>query len=519
MANMELPVDKREFRCNHCNGKILIPRNLPQTTGPCPHCNAVITSPPPDAGAVPPLQSIPVSVQIPAPAAVQVPVSVSVPVAPAVSSSPPPPAPLPPPSPQEISQPAAAPVPLPVQASVAPPPANLGVRPAVIPPPREKPAQAAPAPLSEPPNHSGGTPEGAQVQQAIEIPHAADPSHANKRKHKGTSPDGPPRKKSGLIPAMLIGLLLVAGAGAAFFFTAAEMREKAANVVNPKPPAIAPDPSAKEAGYIRIGWQKDAYQLLGNYMAATTSADKLPFILNGDRLGTRLEDFYGGGVINDSDTPAEAFSIYELSEEDRKRGLFMMIYDQPPQFEMKEFFRPLAPLEVQYGIDEADLLLSTLARVGNFAMEPLRVHAFFKRTPEGLKLDWEIFAQTKYRTFQNFVELPETGQIGTFRVFIVEDVPDKSRIEAGTRTYRMADPANTGDTARVNVKVDSETGRALSIINWRGAKESRPITRTATVELKWTGDASSPELEISRFICWEFLGLGGQETPSTASTH
>jgi hypothetical protein len=389
----------------------------------------------------------------------------------------------------------------------------------VIPPPREKPAQAAPAPLSEPPNHSGGTPDGAQVQQAVEIPHAADPSHANKRKHKGTSPDGPPRKKSGLIPAMLIGLLLVAGAGAAFFFTAAEMREKAANVVNPKPPAIAPGPSAKEAGYIRIGWQKDAYQLLGNYMAATTSADKLPFILNGDRLGTRLEDFYGGGVINDSDTPAEAFSIYELSEEDRKRGLFMMIYDQPPQFEMKEFFRPLAPLEVQYGIDEADLLLSTLARVGNFAMEPLRVHAFFKRTPEGLKLDWEIFAQTKDRTFQNFVELPETGQIGTFRVFIVEDVPDKSRIEAGTRTYRMADPANTGDTARVNVKVDSETGRALSIINWRGAKESRPITRTATVELKWTGDASSPELEISRFICWEFLGLGGQETPSTASTH
>ena len=290
------------------------------------------------------------------------------------------------------------------------------------------------------------------------------------------------------------------------------------NVPPPALTASATDTSAREANYIRVGWQKEAYQLLRDYMAATNSREKLPFILNGDAMETRLEDFYGGGVINDSDTQADAFSIYELSEEDRSRGLFMMIYDQPPQFEMKEFFRPLASLEVQYGIDEADILLSTLARVGNFAMEPLRVHAFFKRTPQGLKLDWEIFAQTKYRTFQNFVELPENGHTGTFRVFVVEDVPDKSHLEAGTRTYRVADPANVGDTARVNVKVDSETGRALSIINWRGTKESHPITRTATVELKWSGEEASPELEISRFICWEFLGLGGQDPVSTAST-
>jgi hypothetical protein len=166
-------------------------------------------------------------------------------------------------------------------------------------------------------------------------------------------------------------------------------------------------------------------------------------------------------------------------------------------------------------VDEADLLLSTLARVGNFAMEPLRVHAFFKRTADGLKLDWEIFAQTKYRTLQNFVELPEVGQAGVFRVFIVEDVPDKGRAVAGTRTYRVADPANTGDTARVNVKVDSEIGRELSLINWRGTKENRPITRTATMELKWNGEPTAPELEISRFLCWEFLGLGGHQPAAT----
>ena len=355
----------------------------------------------------------------------------------------------------------------------------------------------------------------AKEQPAVEIPHAEDPSHGNKRKPKPAPKIKEPRPKSALISVMLVLLVLIVGAGTAVVFVAREMGR------DTPPPAPLPgaggDSSAMEANYIRIGWQKDAYQVLEGYMAGTTSEEKLPFILNGESLAGKVEDFYGGGVINDSDTPADTFSIYELSEEDRKRGLFMMIYDQPPQFEMKEFFRPLASLEVQYGIDEADLLLSTLARIGNFAMEPLRVHAFFKRTPEGLKLDWEIFAQTKYRTFQNFVELPEVGQSGVFRVFIIEDVPDKGHLEAGTRTYRLADPANIGDSARVNVKVDSETGRTLSIINWRGTKETDPITKTATVELTWSGEENAPKLEISRFICWEFLGLGGKEAPATAS--
>lgn len=37
-----------------------------------------------------------------------------------------------------------------------------------------------------------------------------------------------------------------------------------------------------------------------------------------------------------------------------------------------------------------------------------------------------------------------------------------------------------------------------------------PLTRTATVELEWAG-TDSPQLAISRFVCWEILGLGGQD--------
>ncbi len=357
-------------------------------------------------------------------------------------------------------------------------------------------------------------PEPVLEESKVELPAKIDHSDLNKLKRQ-LGANKPVKPKSGLIPAMLVLLVLILLGGGIVIFASKQLGR------NQQPPTlgtVARDPAVNEANYIRIGWQKDALALLKNYVAATSVQEKLPYVLNAQQLATRMEDFYGGGVINDNDTLPEAFSVYELSEEDRKRGLFMMIYDQPPQFDMKEFFRPLASLEVQYGVDEADLLLSTLARVGNFAMEPLRVHAFFKRTPEGLKLDWEVFAQTKYRTLQNFVELPEVGHSGIFRVFVVEDVPDKGKSVAGTRTYRVADPANTTDTARINVKVDSEAGRALSLINWRNTKENRPITKTATVELKWTGEPNAPELEINRFLCWEFLGLGGNEPPSTAST-
>lgn len=458
MADIAIPSEQREFRCIHCDGKILIPRDLPPTTGPCPHCAGLITSPARDK----PATEIEIPIPIPQVAPPRIPA-------------------IPPP----------------------PPVASVPVAPSAVP---QVPVKAV-APIA-----TVSPPAPAEEKAAHALLEKSDHAELNKPKKQAKPAKA---QRSGWIPVMLVLFALILAGGGVAYFAAQELGK------TDRPPEIkaaAGDPAISEANYIRIGWQKDAHQLLKNYMAATTSAEKVPFILNGDKLAPKIEDFYGGGVIDDADTPADGFSVYELSEEDRKRGLFMMIYDLPPQFDMKEFFRPLASLEVQYGIDEADLLLSTLARVGNFAMEPLRVHAFFKRTPDGLKLDWEIFAQTKYRTFLNFVELPEAGQTGVFRVFIVEDVPEKGRAVAGTRTYRIVDPANTTDTSRVNVKIDSETGRALSLINWRDTTENRPITKTATLELKWTGEPNAPELSISRFICWEFLGLGGQDTPATAST-
>jgi hypothetical protein len=315
-------------------------------------------------------------------------------------------------------------------------------------------------------------------------------------------------------PVLLVLLLCIAIGGVVTYFVTREMRGR---VPTPSVQNAAAELPAHEVNYLRIGWQKDASRVLRDFMEATTIADKLPHVIGGEKMASRLEEYYGQSIIDDSDTPAASFSVFELSEEDRRRGLFMMTYDQPPQFEMSEFFRPLATLEVQHGLDEADLLLTTLARAANFAMEPLRVHAFFKRTPDGLKLDWELFAQTKYRTFRQFVELPEPGRSGVFRVFIVEDVPDAKHDGKGSRTYRLSDPANINDATRIVVREDSDAGRALAAINWRGTEDARPLTRTATVELAWSDDANSPQLQISRFICWEFLGLGGEDPEDATS--
>lgn len=377
------------------------------------------------------------------------------------------------------------------------------------PPPPEFPPQAEPeqtAPLTQPttvPPEQTATHEEALAGSAAGIEN-------DELDEPGTTE--PKKKSSVIIPAMIGLLCLILAAGLGVFFLTRDTDDKIA------PPSVetgTKEVDITEANYIRIGWQKDAYKVLEDFITGTTVKEKLPYILKPDELEERIDSFYGGVSINDQDTPANSFSVAELPEEDRKRGIFMLTYDQPPQFALKDFFRPLASLEVQYGIDQADLLLSTFARVGNFAMEPVRAHAFFKRTDDGLKLDWEVYVQTKYRLLQSFVELPDPGVAEVFRVLIVEDVPEKGQGVVGARTYRVLDPANLYDYARINVQLDSEVGRALSIINWRGTQDSQPITRTATLELKWSEDQERPVLMINRFICWEFLDLGGERSPAS----
>lgn len=316
--------------------------------------------------------------------------------------------------------------------------------------------------------------------------------------------------RKGLIMAMLFLLVLILGGGAAAIVLIRKMgnpsfARNGAALNGPRPGigSHSNDPNA---------WQEEARQTLSEFLKADSPAGKAAFSIRGSELLPVMMAFYGPGPIDDSDTPLSGFAAENLPPEDQKRGIYRMTFDRPPQFELKEFFGPLAPLEVQMKVQEPDLLLSSLARVGNFTSEPVKVDVFFKRTPEGMKIDWETFVQTKHRTFRNFTELPDPGKRGVFRVFVMEDVPEKGRATIGHKTYKVIDPAYRMDSIRVEVPVDSELGRALSKVNWLGVRDARPVTKTATLELEWT-TGTTPRLAIKRFLCWEFLGIGGEAVP------
>jgi hypothetical protein len=390
---------QRDFYCEHCNGRIARPFALPPTTGPCPHCQVTITSPPPEPKAqerspfAAPAQPIPATI------------------------------------PELVSEPASAP---------SAPPINAAQKEEV------ELAKLQPVLLSE-------------IQT---------------------------KRSSGIIPVGLVLLFLIlAGGGAMYYFLS---QQKHAGSEPPKQAARPKAQGISDPDYVRIGWQAEAFRTLTAFMEGTDLKAKLPHIRDAESLRARMDLFYGSKAINDGGTPSTSFHVRELPPEIHKRGIFMLSYEQPA------------------GV--------TSAVTG----KPVRVYALFKWTKEGLKLDWEVFAQTKYRTLRKFAGQPKIGARETFRVLIAENEPPKGYVGTEFRTYLIKDPANLDDLARVNVKADSANGKELAAINWRGTKQGKPIIRTATVELEWVGSPDKPVLSMRRFICWEFLGLGGTENPATA---
>ena len=128
----------------------------------------------------------------------------------------------------------------------------------------------------------------------------------------------------------------------------------------------------------------------------------------------------------------------------------------------------------------------------------VRVLAFFKRKDDKLLLDWDTYAQTKYRTFKRFVVAPDVGATATFRVKILP-------VDGGTAKILLHDPAYPQDQVTVEVASDSALAKELAAVEW-GAPGTPTAARTATVDLGWDEEK---HLRVNEFICWEFYGLGG----------
>lgn len=498
---------ERSFDCEFCQGVIKIPYDLAPTKAPCPYCAQEVMSPPPSSpsGALAPsskdFEAAPKLVPTPSPvisSKTEVPQLVEIggglkPV------------------PKRGGETSSGGVPTePPSIKASPPP---------VPAPEEKErvsnktaallAASGKETQAEPESKSGTSLKDDEVAPESLLVGESRKKMAggkvSRKKEKITKPKASPAKSK-------VRPLIYFGAGLAVVLLgllAIVLLNRPGEDAKKPVVRVNNSPEATRMKFLRDGWKQSATEVMEAFLKAETIEEKAKFVVGGESRIPEMSEFYREREVADMDTPLQAFSHEDLVMEDKERGLFLMRYDRPAQFAMNEFFRPVAPLEVQYKTEEPDALLATAADLDNFAMDPVRILAFFKGEGESLKLDWDVFVQTKHRLLKQFLEAPSPGSRHVFRVRIHEDVPSvKQDSAAEVRYYRVIDPANDDDFCKIPVVVDSALGKHLSTLNWVGVESAKISSRGATVELAWSDD-EEPRVYIKRLLCWEYLGLGG----------
>lgn len=309
-----------------------------------------------------------------------------------------------------------------------------------------------PAPAAESKSAPVPVPAQTSVEKIAgnEVDQDAAESKAKAYKKSDTS-----TKRTSPVAVILVFILILAGLGGGGYFAIKMLKPK--DDASNAPLMPTPRPTANPT--------------LTKYLAASALDEKLSHINEADRLRPILEAFYKEGMRDEANTPANAFTPVKLPEMDSKKGFILFAYDQP--------------------IDPASK---------NPAGQRTKILAFLKETEAGVKLDWEVFAQTKYRTFNQFIKTPVIGKSEVFRV-----IASRSAVTNPNISYKLSDPAHLSDSVEISIDPKSQAGQVLANLN------SGDANRTATIELTWTGDPNKPQLEIKRFICWEFLNLGGKE--------
>ncbi len=229
-----------------------------------------------------------------------------------------------------------------------------------------------------------------------------------------------------------------------------------------------------EKEFLASGWKVEASRVLQGFLSASNHEEQIRFLNDADRVAPLLNALHQQGIKPWDGLSVDEFNHVDLSEADRRRGMFLMLRETPEE-------------------NPAD-----------------RYYAFFKLSDEGLKLDLEVFLQTTGKSFRNFVEQARPGTSRVFRVFITEDPSSAIQSGANFRTYIVTDLANFDSPARIRVTNISPIGRILSEANFKSDDGTRQVMRNATVELRWIDHPENSVIELSRFFCWEFLGLGGE---------
>lgn len=263
------------------------------------------------------------------------------------------------------------------------------------------------------------------------------------------------------------------------------------------------------AEYLRTGWQIEARKTLEGFLEASTPEQRASYVIGGLETLARLKPLYGDLLMAPCEARVEDFEPVPLAPQDTERMIFMLAYNRDQQFDMQKFFRPIVTVEVQQGVEGLHPLMSSLTDLRRFSMDAMKIQVYFRKTDEGMKLDWDVYLQTRHRRLMKFYRHPQLERPEVFRVVIVEDVPTREQSMANRRVYRIGDPAETEASFRAVVVDDAPVAKDLVNLNWRDAEVEQVPIATATVELCWKGSAENPELHLTRLVCWEFQGIGG----------
>ncbi|BDS08043.1 hypothetical protein NT6N_30830 [Oceaniferula spumae] len=383
-----------------------------------------------------------------------------------------------------------------------------------MPGPETKKLAAAVAELSLPPAPSEEKPIRLSASEAAESAASTKKAPAVKMEPLGGTSDvssatDPKATKSGKkssIAAVIAAVAILLVAGMATIWLAGKWKkDQAGNAV-----AGGNDTPVKEmseADWLERGWQAEAAKVLEGYLTAEGPLEQMQYVIPNEGVLEELQANFANSKAT-AETPLSAFSYGDNNLKDRQRGIFLMQYRRPAQIDMREYFAPIGNIETVMGQTPPSLIEMAHRIDEDSLVQPMSINAFFKKTKDGLKLDSSVFIQGKFRTFHTFTEFPQPGHSQIFRVVINEVLSHKLRDDPSKRAYKLADYAYPQDFVNLPVDVDSEVGKILSVLNWRGMDRDA-FPRTATVELAWS-ETSPSVLELKRVLCWEFLGVGGE---------
>lgn len=274
------------------------------------------------------------------------------------------------------------------------------------------------------------------------------------------------------------------------------------------PPLLSPrqQPENSDPTIVSLTWHNQAREVLDNFFSAKTPEEKARYVIGGMQTVERLRSIWGNQLFEETAISADDFAPIFTGTEEGSEPIYLLMYDRPMQFELKTFFRPLVSMEVMQGVETLDPLTKTLTDPSNFEQEPLKVQVYLKPCEDGLRLDYDLYLQTRYRTLRNFMDRSPVNSEGTFRVVLVEDVPLPVEKKKQLRIYRITDPVHLSDSYRCCASSSSEIARKMSDIHWYGSLGTKAHFAAATVTLR---KISQETILLENLVCWDFDGLAG----------